>query len=492
MKLIFLVASIITLTFTAAADMACTAYTKPMDINSLSSSAKEVFKQTQAQLASQDMGDFCKRNMLLRFLNSKNMAPLNCETWPISKLEDYVNNYVNSRVFGSTAWDLSLYSTDKLREIGFMRESGIFSNDVGYIESIEQMKKLMAAPKKSIITEAESLNELHQINKSGKDSDETTLKSLFCMKDSFFSMMECKKGLDSISEKMKVNYPKEGKTFTNMALWEKIYGSKKYDEGLRLVSNKLIERAEGSFSSDANIFDDLKSSFELSGMKKVEAQDAAFDILGLISTGGSNMNHRVRKVGGGNQKSVALAFIANSLAYLDGKKTKFNKTLYSYPTSVKTTCDNAKPYHFWMSAYLSRELKKEGLAEDTAVNSVYIAHQGYHLKREAGYPKGASNHPKRNTILTREPFDPAQQIVRTDLAYAAAGAAFGADLMLESSSKKINVDKAIISLIKDSEVVPAKTKDQADGLSLPESYYHWSNIFSPNSAIKSVKADLKN
>lgn len=156
--------------------------------------------------------------------------------------------------------------------------------------------------------------------------------------------------------------------------------------------------------------------------------------------------------------------------------------MYSYPRNVKSKCDNSKPYHFWMSAYLSRSLVKEhGISPRDAANATFIAEKAYQINRNVA---GDGNQVK-NTIFTSALFSPVHQIVRTDLAYAAAGAHYGSRSVDSTSSKEYDVNGAIVNLMKN-----AGTESVIAGESNGDqiaTYFSWNKIFSPNAALSYLK-----
>lgn len=276
---------------------------------------------------------------------------------------------------------------------------------------------------------------------------------------------------------------------TNLPLWKEVITTRTYDEGLRLAALKIIKKIKYSkLQKSDKIFDDMLSGFTASGMNKVDADEATWKALGLIANGGANTISRV-SFERGSQRSTALSFIASSMGFLDLKKSKLGLPLYSYPASVVTKCDHVKPYHFWMTAYLTRDLIKQGIDPDDPVTATYISQKGYQLKREIAY----ANNPnfRRYAILTRPAYDPAHQIVRTDLAFGSEGAVYGAQLFSQSPHKPIDVDQAIVNLLADSSVMPAMSKNQTAELNVIDAFDIWSKIFSPNSASESIKAQVR-
>ncbi len=448
-------------------------------------------KEKNLLFARSNIGEFCKRNMFLRFLNSKDAAPNNCDSTTTQDLEEIVNRKGFSTFFDP--WNLSLLSTSASRESAYNLFFGLWQrgmchdcqNMTFYLSTPEDAQKLFSRPFSSS-TPFEKLAQLRKSYESQKQNSslkDAAVTGIFCAAESLFNMKSCYRGLDIIADKTKIVYINESLPYTNVDLWERFFGTKKYDEGLRYAALKLLSRATNGISAEANIFDDLIESYVKSGFSQADANEAVIDTMGLISNGGPNTLKRANFFEGYSGKVAALGYIANTLVYLDSKKKERGMRLYSYPKNVSTSCDNAKPYHFWNSAYLAKELKKMNFDDLSSVRTVYIAQIGYQLKREVGYnPGSAKNNPTKNAILTREAYDPAHQIVRTDLAYAAAGALFG----VAGEKRQINVDKILIDLLSSSSAEPTITRKEAYNLSAAESYFIWRKVFAPDAALKSV------
>ena len=123
-------------------------------------------------------------------------------------------------------------------------------------------------------------------------------------------------------------------------------------------------------------------------------------------------------------------------------------TLYSWPNGVSGFCNTQKSYHFWMAAYLSRELSKQGFNSESSMLGTYTAAIGYQLNRDQGRVAEKSKNYSENVIV-RSVFDPVINIIRADLAYAAAGARYGSQYG-RGNVKSISIDKSLINMIEHS------------------------------------------
>ncbi len=457
----------------------------------------EVIKKIQVQYAKENMADFCSRNMIQRYLNSKDKPPTNCESWPMEKLEVFTDGVFQSdtdELNTKGSWQPTLVGTKNSRTIGYDHFLKIGFKSFDDLETF--LAKKVETPDNTIATTIAILN-AYVVARPTKDViaafKETSMRTAACLKDAGdLKLATCLHAMDIIEDRMRISHgtAHDVMAMTNLPLWKDVFESRKYDEGLRISALKLLQRASSKkLDKSDNLFGDLQSSFVESGMNKLEAEEASWKILGIIANGGANTFQRTSGLEGGSQRSIALGSIANSIGFLDLKKSRLGLSLYSYPSNLITQCDNVKPYHFWMTAYLARELVKEGISPDDAATATYITQKAYQLKREIAY----ANNPnfKPYAILTRPAYDPAQQIVRTDLAFGSAGALFGSISRLQANSQIINVDLAVISLLQDSTPLPAITPEKARELNVLSAYDLWSTIFSPDSAFNAIRSQLK-
>ncbi len=176
---------------------------------------------------------------------------------------------------------------------------------------------------------------------------------------------------------------------------------------------------------------------------------------------------------------LALDLISSAAPYLDQLRIDAGKSPYSYPPGTTTTCSYGKSYHFWMTAFLSREFGIENKSPGGAMYAAYISELGYQMR---------SNTTGRDETraFTVDAFDPANNKLRIDIAFASAGAVYG---MESAAGKKVspkNIDMALVNMANDSSPQPLLDHDAAEeewngtGLS---GYNRWMKIFSPDSAL---------
>lgn len=203
-------------------------------------------------------------------------------------------------------------------------------------------------------------------------------------------------------------------------------------EGLRKAALKMLEQQKKKISGSSNLFNDVKNSFIEAGLSKSEAETKTWDALGALAATGPNFAKRWSRHSApffgqkmnlknidDNPNAFLLQVIAEAIPKLDSQKAAEHQgQIYSLPSGVSFECDIGKTYHFWMTAYLARQLTSQGSSADAASSAAYIANLGYQLKREAFAGKELK-------ISDMERFGATENGIRMDLILAASGAKFG-------------------------------------------------------------------
>jgi hypothetical protein len=247
----------------------------------------------------------------------------------------------------------------------------------------------------------------------------------------------------------------------------------KYADGLRKAALKISDRADRGGAPSGSFFGDIRDSFLQSGISPAEATEMTWNVMGVLATGGPNLINRLHRYIGGwplDPIELALSTIACTLPLLDARSAGTH--LYSYPENIQTTCSSAKPYHFWMSAFLARTLVRQGYAPDTATASTYIMQKFYQAFSDSG-----SRKPTR--AFTVDTFDAFNNVMRMDLSYAAAGAQFGARSANGAFQGHLDVDAGIRVSIQNSKAhspcSPTWAKIQ---MYMPYAFYReWTGMF---------------
>jgi hypothetical protein len=338
-----------------------------------------------------------------------------------------------------------------------------------------------------------TLTELNESASTSNLSDSNINKAgvgYFCFElgGSFQTIAECysagKKILKNMTPREVVIKNQNGLVtppFVQVGLINKVMTNQLYDKGLRLAALKMLERLKRNDSeNNSSLITDLIDSYVESGQDRATAKELAWDVIGLISTAGPNLASRLGGLvyGPENAQTItALTVIASAIPKLDFKHGNSGH-LYSYPMNVQTTCDNGKPYHFWMAAYLSREAAKESEDPQGAAAAAFASEKGYQLLSN-------QSQRKKGAILTHPSIDPATNIVRTDLVYAAAGAVYGVNSLTSDLETVIDVNQGLKRMNAEAKYLLPISNEQArlfyNGGGVA-ALSRWNSIFSPNTA----------
>ncbi|MCB0407455.1 MAG: hypothetical protein KDD34_04565 [Bdellovibrionales bacterium] len=260
-------------------------------------------------------------------------------------------------------------------------------------------------------------------------------------------------------------------------VYEKVLFSQDYGKGLHLAVKKIHQKYRDKNPPQGDLFSDLKDSFIESGFSEAEAKEMTWDVVGIISSSGPNLYRRIYDLQQvKNPIGIYLTAIAAMLPLLDLKSRDLDR-MYSYPQNIQTHCDLGKPYHFWMSAYLTRRLNKELNEPDVNAAAVFTLQKGYQFAADV-----YNRNPSR--ALYTETFEGFNNIMRIDMTYAAAGAKFAIEADKEEP-QIINVDNGIINILRASEMTPTIPANDAKDLfnnNTAKAFLIWSKKLAPNAA----------
>lgn len=446
--------------------------------------ASKIEKQAQVDLAKNDSGLFCQNNMILRYLNvnpwDSSSANFQCTEMPQEQLEKYTEGtmmvdirnrfsvesgprqpWLNSLIMNESAQKLAYLDPDAADSFrqqirrNSPNEVLVSAIDAHFEKNLDNQIRLLNESNSETTVFSSVTPEMVDRAMTSRETsaDNIALQAGACADFNLSNAIGCTKALKRIQE---TAAPKFFRNLAYMPLkaWKTLISSeKKYKEGLRLASLKLSQKIKDRDTSGSNIFDDLNESFIKSGMSKEAAVDASYNILALYGNGGANLGARANNLAslkGSTSCSGDRAFnicnyldiIGKSIPTLDYMNMKKGLKPYSFPKNVDGKCNTNKSYHFWMAAYLSRELTKEGVDAKTASTASYISAVGYQINRDLGVASNSSVAIGANTIK-KSTFDPVYNVIRTDLAYAYNGAQFGS----QSNLQNLSVDKSLVTLL---------------------------------------------
>jgi len=318
----------------------------------------------------------------------------------------------------------------------------------------------------------------------GISEGKKSLASRYACQDALglMKMSSCQSSLKVIE---RISTPLQGGTFAGMEIFAKVLNDSRYDAGIKLAALKLASRVESHSESASSYLDDLKTSFQTAGASSMNAEEMAWTTAGLIATAGPNLSLRLQlfpHTPDQSQKRIALEVLAKTLPILD-QRSSVKGRLYSLPTEVSGSCNSGKSYHFWYSAYLARRAALETGNPEGAAASAFESEVFYQVLQR---PKHDMINGDR--MATSGMFSPASEVVRADLAYAAAGAHFGAKQATDRNSAPVNVDNLIAGLIKNAGQESPGVVDRFAiriGGSLANKFVEWKNKFNPQRAFAS-------
>ena len=297
-----------------------------------------------------------------------------------------------------------------------------------------------------------------------------------CMNYTLTHYKSCVKGLGKISKDLA---PRG--SIMAVPLLNKVLNDPSYNNGAAKAALKILARVETK-SLTGNVFDDIFDSYKEAGMNEKDANEHAWNLIAVWSTRGANISILNDFATTDNLHTLkALSIISGAAPYLDQLRIDNGINPYSLPPEVKSTCTYGKVYHFWMSAYLAREIGNETGDPVGGMYAAYLAEMGYQMKSQT-----LGRDPNRAFVT--ETYSTANNKIRIDLAHGSAGAVYG---MKAASGKKIDsmsIDTAIFNLVKDAEKKPVLTEAEANeewnDYSGVGGYLRWKEIFAPDSALK--------
>ncbi len=165
------------------------------------------------------------------------------------------------------------------------------------------------------------------------------------------------------------------------SVWKEIGTDPRYIKPLAKFAVDLRKKVDlartGRLSAVGDLFTDLKNEFISSGASVSDATDMTWKALAFYATRGASAMPYFAAADKENKAAfVSTALIASMISYLDGYSLKSGK-LYSLPSTVQTSCDYTRPYHFWMAGYLARELLKKGFSKSASFKATHLSETVY-------------------------------------------------------------------------------------------------------------------
>ena len=188
---------------------------------------------------------------------------------------------------------------------------------------------------------------------------------------------------ESVKKAIEIMAPVTLRSNANLAMmdsWIEVALDPMYAQAASSLAIKVIEKSRlpDDANSFGNLFDDATESFLNSGSPSLaNAQTRALKLLGIFATRGVDIlflfyyDWKFKDTAFMRpfhfSLFASLALIGSAINYLDLKTMESGHT-YSYPTNIINHLSYAKPYHFWMAAFLAYRLNHE--FNFSAMNSV--------------------------------------------------------------------------------------------------------------------------
>lgn len=314
-----------------------------------------------------------------------------------------------------------------------------------------------------------------------------------CMYFSVLNSVTCAGNLTSLEQFLTKHIPEHqlNTPTVGVPVLKKVLTDPSYAEGLRRATVKVYERlTSGQSDPGANIFDDVQAGFTEAGLSQQEATEKTWDTMMLLAIGGPNFSPRTDvesqflgklQKGTTNLNAISLQALAEAVPNMDSMKMKMEPaSLYSLPKGVKFGCDSGKGYYFWMTAYLTRMLIKEGSSPEAARIAVFNTHLGYHLGGGGGQ-RGPEQ------LLGAARFGSVENGVRMDVTLATAGTQFGAD-HYAGVIKKYDLNKTYLDLLESGGTTPTSDRSGVKNLFLNDRksfMFSWLDNIAPKSIFNS-------
>lgn len=273
------------------------------------------------------------------------------------------------------------------------------------------------------------------------------------------------------------------------SIYLEVLGDKRTLQGILLVADRVKKLVSTGARPGSGLFEDLESAFRELGDDRAAAAQRAWSAMAMFSTGGPNTAMRIHGRFGAHSKNTArvaaAVLVVTTGAQVLDARTAGSGNLYSLPRGVRTVCDNGKPYHFWMSAYLARRAKMEGASTGASRLAAWLLEVGYQM-RSGSFDRD----PKRPFTVSWD--EPGNGKIRLDLAYSAAGAIYGS--ASEGPNPVLNLDAGLVAMLEDAEHLEPLTTTSASSLygdDLMFSFLRWNRLFAPKSGYDSIRREMR-
>lgn len=288
----------------------------------------------------------------------------------------------------------------------------------------------------------------------------------------------CIPALEQVIHWMHPTASQEDFTITQLGLLEDVMLDPEYTPGAAIAAGTVMKRVErlergedpGLDSSD--LFSDLVAGYISAGKSPEEARTRALDLLGVYGSRGA-ATYSFFTLADKNTYPVlaALSYLASAASYLDAFRQ--GNRYYSLPPTFTATCDLGKPYHFWLSAYLTRSLMRLKFSAAAAVTATHAAGSTYEFASEWRSP---------SRVISEPAFSLGNDLIRMNIAANDAGAFWAVD-----PEAVFSLDVAFEHMKNQTLPVPPRTLTKAEKLctwNLIACARNWNRVIAPHTLVQ--------
>lgn len=329
----------------------------------------------------------------------------------------------------------------------------------------------------------------YSVGLDASQSKNKTLQWLACLRLAPLEARKCSQALNDIIKLMEPS----SNNITALPIIQEVISDPLYAEGTSKAALKIMDKVDHHKHLDdfGDLFDDIYRGFLDSKIPEKKAADMTWKVLAVISARGANVGKLFQYVDNVTSARTLMAMqtIAMGSSVLDTVSTQ-KGFLYSLPKNIKTVAPYAKTYHFWMSAFLAREMSLKYGSEKVGKASASLVSLAYQM---------LSTTCGRNELfesVLSEPDSINTKKVKIDLAFGFSGASYGSkSAMGKAHEVDINIDKIIQKQIFEAKTVSNwSTEKVKDFLNAPIKKYFaflkWVNVIKPLGIDDSVQSQV--
>lgn len=315
------------------------------------------------------------------------------------------------------------------------------------------------------------------------DDEIQTLKNatpFFC---SYFAFSGCEKAMRQTLDWMHPHLTSMSSVLSMLDLWEKMMLDPEYVPGLAKATTlmnqrlRILRQTKNQRAVISDVLSDLIAGYRAVGKSNEEAIARAYDVMGLYGTRGASLAYILPDLTTKENLgfSAAFAYFSAVISYLDTLQPEGR--YYSVPPSIIGTCPYGKPYHFWLSAYLTKELQRNKHTKRGSEVAPHIVSELYEFNSitRGRNPTAAFTEPLLSLYNNG---------VRINLTFNDAGVLY----QTLGPGKKINLNNAIESFKKHAEALPPMTRTELQALLKDpvKKYQAQRKLFAPDTLIREI------